>query len=32
MPKRSLKPWNGDSKKMEQLNRALEQMLARNDW
>jgi PhnB protein len=31
MPKRSLKPGNGDSKKMEQLNRALEQMMARND-
>ena len=31
MPKRSLRPGNGDSKKMEQLNRALEQMMARND-
>ena len=31
MPKRSLKPGNGDSKKIEQLNRALEQMMARND-
>ena len=31
MPKRSLKPGNGDSKKIEQLNRAIEQMMARND-
>jgi PhnB protein len=31
MPKRSLKPGNGDSKKIEQLNRALEQMMARDD-
>jgi len=31
MPKRSLHPGNGDSKKIEQLNRAVEQMLARDD-
>ena len=31
MPKRSLKPGNGDSKKIEQLNRAIEQVMARND-
>jgi PhnB protein len=31
MPKRSLKPGNGDSKKLEQLNRAIDQMMARND-
>ncbi len=31
MPKRSLKPGNGDQKKIEQLNRAVESMLARND-
>jgi PhnB protein len=31
MPKRSLKPGNGDTKKIEQLNRAIEQMIARND-
>ncbi len=31
MPKRSLRPGNGDGKKIEQLNRALEQMMARND-
>ncbi|HKU25939.1 MAG TPA: VOC family protein, partial [Candidatus Sulfotelmatobacter sp.] len=31
MPKRSLKPGNGDSKKIEQLNRAIEQMMARSD-
>lgn len=31
MPKRSLKPGNGDSKKVEQLNRAIDQMMARND-
>jgi PhnB protein len=31
MPKRSLNPGNGDTKKVEQLNQALEAMLARND-
>ena len=31
MPKRSLHPGNGDQKKIEQLNQAVEQMLARND-
>ncbi|HKT89356.1 MAG TPA: VOC family protein [Candidatus Sulfotelmatobacter sp.] len=31
MPKRSLKHGNGDSKKIEQLNTAIEAMLARND-
>jgi PhnB protein len=31
MPKRSLHPGNGDTKKIEQLNLALEQMVARND-
>ncbi len=31
MPKRSLKPGNGDSKKVEALNRAVEAMMARND-
>lgn len=31
MPKRSLKHENGDSKKIEQLNTAIEAMLARND-
>jgi len=31
MPKRSLKHGNGDSKKVEQLNTAIEAMLARND-
>ncbi len=31
MPKRSLQPGNGDSKKVEQLNQAIEAMLARND-
>ena len=31
MPKRSLHPGNGDSKKIEQLNQAIEKMLARND-
>jgi PhnB protein len=31
MPKRSLHPGNGDTKKIEQLNLALEQMIARND-
>jgi PhnB protein len=31
MPKRSLHPGNGDTKKIEQLNLALEQMMARND-
>jgi len=31
MPKRSLKPGNGESKKIEQLNQAVEAMLARND-
>jgi len=31
MPKRSLHPGNGDSKKIEQLNRAVEAMMARND-
>src|SRR5436305_14211534 len=31
MRKRSRKPGNGDRKKMERLNRALEQMMARND-
>ncbi len=31
MPKRSLHPGNGDNKKFEQLNRAIEQMMARND-
>jgi PhnB protein len=31
MPKRSLHPGNGDQKKIEQLNKALDAMLARND-
>ena len=31
MPKRSLKPGNGDTSKIEQLNRAIDQMMARND-
>lgn len=31
MPKRSLKSENGDQKKIEQLNQAVEAMLARND-
>ncbi|MFZ0735182.1 MAG: VOC family protein, partial [Candidatus Sulfotelmatobacter sp.] len=31
MPKRSLKHGNGDSKKIEQVNTAIEAMLARND-
>jgi PhnB protein len=31
MPKRSLKSGNGDTKKFEQLNRAIEQMMARKD-
>ena len=31
MPKRSLNPGNGDTKKIEQLNQAVEAMLARND-
>ena len=31
MPKRSLNPGNNDTKKIEQLNKALEAMLARND-
>ena len=31
MPKRSLKPGNGGQKKIEQLNQAVEAMLARND-
>jgi PhnB protein len=31
MPKRSLNPPNGDSKKIEQLNRAVEALLARSD-
>lgn len=31
MPKRSLQPGSGDSKKIEQLNKALDAMLARND-
>ena len=31
MPKRSLNPGNGDTKKVEQLNKTLEAMLARND-
>jgi PhnB protein len=31
MPKRSLHPGNGDTKNIEQLNLALEQMMARND-
>ena len=31
MPKRSLQPGSGDQKKIEQLNQALEKMLARND-
>jgi len=31
MPKRSLNPGNGDTKKVEQLNKALEAMLARHD-
>jgi len=31
MPKRSLKHGNGDSKKIEQLNTAIDAMLARND-
>src|SRR5215469_11110258 len=31
MPKRSLQPGSGDQKKIEQLNKALDAMLARND-
>lgn len=31
MPKRSLHPGNGDTKKIEQFNKAVEKMLARND-
>jgi len=31
MPKRSLHPGNGDTKKIEQLNQAVDAMLARND-
>src|SRR5215475_16062481 len=31
MPKRSLHPGNGESKKIEQLNKAVDAMLARND-
>src|SRR6201993_372942 len=31
MPKRSLHPGSGDQKKIEQLNQAVEKMLARND-
>jgi PhnB protein len=31
MPKRSLHPGNGDTKKIEQLNQVVEKMLARND-
>ena len=31
MPKRSLKPGDGETRKIEQLNTALEKMLARND-
>lgn len=31
MPKRSLRPGNGDQKKIEQLNQAVEKMLARSD-
>jgi PhnB protein len=31
MPKRSLNPGNGDAKQIEQLNKAVEAMLARND-
>ncbi len=31
MPKRSLQPGNGEQKKIEQLNKAVEAMLARND-
>jgi PhnB protein len=31
MPKRSLHPGNGDQKKVEQLNKAVDAMLARND-
>src|ERR1700757_2279012 len=31
MPKRSLNPGSGDQKKIEQLNQAVEAMLARND-
>ena len=31
MPKRSLHPGSGDQKKIEQLNQAVENMLARND-
>ena len=31
MPKRSLQPGSGDQKKIEQLNQALDKMLARND-
>ena len=31
MPKRSLNPGNGDQKKIEQLNKAVDAMLARND-
>lgn len=31
MPKRSLHPGNGDSKRIDQLNQAVDKMLARND-
>ncbi|MGA2102028.1 MAG: hypothetical protein ABSG34_13035, partial [Candidatus Sulfotelmatobacter sp.] len=31
MPKRSLRPGNDDPKKIEQLNKAVDAMLARND-
>src|SRR5437868_6912722 len=31
MPKRSLHPGNGEQKSIEQLNRAVEEMMARND-
>src|SRR5208283_7699 len=31
MPKRSLNPGNGDQKKVDQLNKALDAMLARTD-
>ena len=31
MPKRSLNPGNGDTKKIEQLNQAVEAMLSRKD-
>ena len=31
MPKRSLSPGNNDAKKIEQLNQAVEAMLARTD-